>query len=92
MNEKRLSTCMLLVFLCMHHSLTVKFKGKMLGLVNLALRECLPRFQRENSLERFMDSYHLLEEKSPHGSSIIGLGRDKSSLDALERERVLWRD
>ena len=38
-----------------------------------------------------MDSYHLLEEESPHGSSVIGLGRDKSSLDALERESPLER-
>ena len=55
--------------------LTTKFNGEVLGLVNLALLECLSRFQREASLVRFIDSHYLLEEKSPNGSSMVGLER-----------------
>ena len=53
--------------------LTTNFNGKVLGLVNLALLECLSRFQREASLERFIDVHYLLEEESPNRSSMVGL-------------------
>ena len=72
----------------MYYSLIAKFFKKGARFSKLSSLKCLPRFQQETSLERFMDSHHLLEEKFPHGSSIAGWKRDKSSLDALERESL----
>ena len=64
MNEKDfLPTCFL----------KTNFNGKVLGLVNLALLECLSRFQLKASLERFIDSNYLLQEESPNRFSMVGL-------------------